>query len=182
MPVDRLASAIPLDALVDPRPHVRQDPAAVLLRLALDQGVVHPLVQDQRLVGARRPLVEHLRSLRRRDPVIGAVHRQEGRGHLDELGPEEIAEAGELPHGAHPGLPRVPPRVGSDDPEAVRILNGLSHHLVVGHRRPGVGHSEEEAVEEEPEAGRFHVVRDNEERGGEDEPRPGARLGAEVHE
>ena len=60
--------------LVDPGLHVGEDAAAVLLRLPLDQRMVHPLVQNHRLVLAARLLVQLRGALRRCDAVVGAVN------------------------------------------------------------------------------------------------------------
>ncbi|KAJ6811969.1 putative caffeoylshikimate esterase [Iris pallida] len=175
-------TTVPNGPFVDPPPHVRQHPLAVLLRLPLHKRVQHPFVEDDLLVLARRPLVQHPRPLRRRHPVLRPVHHQERRRHLGELRPHVLAHPRDLPHGPHPRPPRVPPRVRRDHPQLPGVAYGLPDHVVLRHRLPRVGGAEEEAEEEEAGAGGLHVLRDHEEGRGEDEPRPEPRRGLEVDE
>uniref|UniRef100_J3LAS8 Uncharacterized protein n=1 Tax=Oryza brachyantha TaxID=4533 RepID=J3LAS8_ORYBR len=133
----------------------------------------------QALVLAGRALVQHLGTLRRGHPIVGAVHHQERRRHLPEAAPQQRRHADELPHRPHPRRPPPTPR----HPHLLRVTDRLADHLLVRHHRPCVGEPEEEPVQEEPHAGRVHVVGDDEQRRRQDEPRPpGVRRGAEVGE
>ncbi|PON89412.1 hypothetical protein TorRG33x02_147630 [Trema orientale] len=171
-----------LGPFIDPLPHVLQHEIGILVRLPLDQRVVHPIVELQGLVRTGCLLVQELRRRRTRHPVVRAVNGQKRRRYPAKIILYVLAHPSQLPHGPHPGAPRVPPRVRGYDPQLRGVLDRLPNHLLVRHSRPRVGHAEEQAVEEQPHLAGLHVLRHHEQRGREDQPRPRVRIRLEVHE
>lgn len=110
------------------------------------------------------------------------MHGQKWRRDAGEVILYVLADPSNLPHGPHPRRPGVPPRIRGYDLQLLRVLDGLPDHLVVRHRRPRVSQPEQQAVREEVELARLHVLRDDEERRREDQARPRVGLRLEVHE
>lgn len=140
---------VPLNPLIDPLPHVPENDVSALVGLSLNQGMVHPLVELQGLVLARSLLIQQLGRHGACDAVGSPVHREERRRDLREVVLDVLANPGELSHGPHSWLPGVPPWVRRNDLQLLRVLDGFSHHLVVGHACPRVGKAEQQPVHEQ---------------------------------
>lgn len=144
--------------------------------------MVHSIVQLQALVRTGCFLIQQLRRRRTGHSICRPMHRQKRRRHLGEIILYVLAHPSQFPHRPHPRLPRVPSGIRGDDLQLLRILDGLPHHLVVGHCRPRVGDPEQHTVQEQPHLAGLHVLGHDEQRRREDQPRPRVGIGLEVHQ
>ena len=139
---------IPLNPLVNPPSHILHNKISILIGLTLYQRMVHALVHLQALVLTRGFLKQQLWWCRACHPISRAVDCQERRCNLGEIVLYVLAHPSNFPHGSHPRLACVSPRVGCYDLEFLWVLDRFAYHFVVWHGCPRISQSKEQAIHE----------------------------------